>query len=117
MFDTVKGKLEKGPYFPRPETKDSWVTRSKDIFDSKFGIRMTSTSHILSRPEARIAIYGDFGVITVEASLPKLLYGNNLATVNYASEALGVLREFVIKYVEGDIPDLGEMDYLRADFA
>src|SRR5262249_15391378 len=117
MFDTVTGKFERGPYFPRPETKDSWETRSRDFFDSKLGTRMTSISHTLSRPEARIAIYGDGGILSVEASLPKLLYGNNLATVNDATEALDRLRGFVTENVEGDIPPLGEMDYLRVDFA
>jgi len=116
MFDTVTGKFEHGPYFPKPQTKDSWETRSRDFFDSKLGTRMTSISHTLSRPEARIAIYGDSGILTVEASLPKLLYGNNLATVNDATEALDRLRGFVTEYVEGDIPHLGEMDYLRVDF-
>ena len=78
---------------------------------------MTSISHTLSRPEARIAIYGDGGILSVEASLPKLLYGNNLATVNDATEALDRLRGFVTEHVEGDLPPLGEMDYLRVDFA
>jgi len=116
MFDTVTSKFEHGPYFPKPQTKDSWETRSRDFFDSKLGTRITSISHTLSRPEARIAIFGDAGILTVEASLPKLLYGNNLATVNDATKALDRLRGFVTEYVDGDIPHLGEMDYLRVDF-
>jgi hypothetical protein len=116
MFDTVTGKFEKGPYLPKQQTKDSWETRTRDFFDSKLGSRLTSTSHTLSRPEARIGIFGDSGILTVEASLPKLLHGNNLMTVNDPSEALRRLGDFVSDYVEGDIPDLAEMDYLRVDF-
>ena len=116
MFDTVTGKFERGPYYPRPETKDAWETRSRDFFDSKLGMRITSVGHTLNRPETRIAIFGDSAVLLVEASLPKLLHGNNLSTVNEPSEALHRLEEFIREYVEGDIPDVGEMDYQRVDY-
>ena len=116
MFDTVKGKLEKGPYLPKQHTKDSWVSRTRDYFDPNLGSRQTAVSHILSRSEARILIYGDGGGMTVEASLPKLQHGNNLAAVYDPGEALRLLRDFVCNYVEGDIPDLAEMDYLRVDY-
>jgi hypothetical protein len=117
MFDTVTGKFERGPYVPKPETKDCWETRTRDFYDSKLGSRFTSVSHTLSRQEARIAIYGDGGILTVEASLPKLLYGNNLMAVTDPAEALCRLREFVSTYVGGEIPDLHQMDYLRVDFS
>jgi hypothetical protein len=116
MFDTVTGKFEKGPYLPREATKNSWETRTRDFFDLKLGSRLTSTSHTLSRPEARIAIYGDRGILTVEASLPKLLHGNNLKTINDPAEALQRLGDFVSENVEGDIPHLAEMEYLRVDY-
>jgi hypothetical protein len=116
MFDTVAGKFEKGPYLPKEQTKDSWETRTRDFYDSKLGTRMTSISHTLSRPEARIGIFGDSGILSVEASLPKLLHGNNLMPVNDPREALRRLGDFVSNYVEGEIPDLGEMDYLRVDY-
>jgi hypothetical protein len=116
MFDTVTGKFERGPYVPKPETKDSWETRTTDFYDSKLGSRFTSVSHTLNRQEARIAIYGDGGVLTVEASLPKLLYGNNLMAVISPDEALRRLKDFVSTYVDGDVPELGQMDYLRVDF-
>ncbi len=116
MFDTVKGKFEKGPYVPREHTKDSWVTRSRDYFDSKLGSRQTAISHTLSRPEARIAIFADSGGLTVEASLPKLLHGNNLMAVTHPEEALRRLGDFVTDHVDGEIPDLGEMDYQRVDY-
>jgi hypothetical protein len=88
MFDAVKGKFEKGPYFPKERTKNSWVTRSRDQFDSKLGSRLTTISHTLNLPEARIAIFGDSVGLAVEASLPKLLHGSNLMTVTYPEEAL-----------------------------
>jgi hypothetical protein len=116
MFDTVTGKFEKGPYVPKKHTKDSWVTRTRDYFDSKLGSRQTAISHTLNRPEARILIFGDSGCLSVEASLPKLLHGSNLMTVTHADEALSRLGDFVTDHVDGEIPDLGEMDYLRVDY-
>jgi len=116
MFDTVTGRFEKGPYVPKEHAKDSWVTRTRDYFDSKLGSRQTTISHALNRPEARILIYGDSGCLNVEASLPKLLHGNNLMAVTQAEEALRRLGDFVTDHVDGEIPDLGEMDYLRVDY-
>jgi hypothetical protein len=117
MFDTVTGKFENGStYLPKEATKNAWEIRTRDFFDLKLGSRLTSTTYALSRPEARIAIYGDGGILTVEASLPKLLHGNNLKAVNDPGEALERLGDFVSDYVEGDIPNLAEMDYLRVDY-
>ena len=116
MFDTVTGKFEKGPYLPKEQTKDSWETRTHDFYDSKLGTRLTSVSHTLSRPEARIGIFGDSGILSVEASLPKLVHGNNLMPVIDTGEALRRLGDFVSTYVDGEIPELGEMDYLRVDY-
>jgi hypothetical protein len=116
MFDTVKGKLEKGPYLPKQHTKDSWVSQTREFFDSKLGTRLTSIFHTLSRPEARIAIYGDGAGLSVEASLPKLQHGTNLISVHDPREALRHLGDFLSDYVEGDIPDLIEMNYQRVDY-
>ena len=77
---------------------------------------MKSTGHTLSRPEARIGIFGEDEILIVEASLPKLLYGNNLMTVIDPSEAVHRLGEFVSNYVDGNIRDLWQMDCLRVDF-
>jgi hypothetical protein len=116
MFDTIAGKFEKGPYFPKDESRNSWETRTREFFDAKLGTNQTAISRVLSRPEARIAIFGDGGMLHVEASLPKLLCGNNLVAVTDPGEALHRLRDFVLTHVEGEIPDLGQMDYLRVDF-
>jgi NADPH:quinone reductase-like Zn-dependent oxidoreductase len=78
MFDTVAGKFEKGPYFPKDESRNSWETRTREFFDAKLGTRQTATGHVFIRPEARIAIFGDGGILRLEASLPKLLHGSNL---------------------------------------
>ena len=117
MFDTVKGKFEKGPYKPKEHTKDAWVTRTREYFDSTLGSWQTAITHTLSRPEARVSIFGDSGCLSVEASLPKLLYGNNLMMVIHPEEALRRLGDFVNEHVNGDIPPLGEMDYLRVDYS
>ncbi len=37
-------------------------------------------------------------------------------TVTHAEEALRRLGDFVTDHVDGEIPDLGEMDYLRVDY-
>jgi Phage replication protein CRI len=54
--------------------------------------------------------------VLFESSLPKLLYGNNLAKVVTPTEALSVLREFLTDYVDGEFPDLGDAEYLRVDY-
>jgi hypothetical protein len=117
MFDTVAGKFEKGPYFPKDESRNSWERRTREYYDTKLGSQQTSTVHTFNRPEARVAIYGDGAILQVEASLPKLLYGNNLATVCDAELPLKRLHEFVSDHVNGEIPELGLMDYLRVDYA
>jgi hypothetical protein len=116
MLDTVAGKFEMGPYFPKDESRNPWEMRSRKYFDTKLASYQTATSHYLSRPEARIAIFGDGGILRVETSLPKLLYGNNLATVCNAELPLRRLHEFVSDHVSGEIPELSGMEYLRADY-
>lgn len=117
MFDTIAGKFEKGPYLPKDESRNSWERRTREYYDTKLGDWQTSTVHTFNRPEARVAIYGDGAILQVEASLPKLMYGNNLATVCNAELPLNRLREFVSDHVNGEIPELGLMDYLRVDYA
>ena len=50
------------------------------------------------------------------ASLPKLVHGNNLMTVCDSELPLKRLHEFVADHVDGEIPELSGMDYLRADY-
>src|SRR5258708_28608824 len=116
MFDTVAGKFEKGPYFPKDESRNSWETRTREFFDAKLGTRQTSTGHVFSRPEARIAIFGDRGILRLEASLPKLLHGSNLMSVCDSELPLKRLHEFAADHVKGEIPELSSMDYLRVDY-
>jgi hypothetical protein len=116
MLDTVAGKFEKGPYVPKDESRNPWEMRSRKYFDTKLASYQTATSHLLSRPEARIAIFGDGGILRVEASLPKLLHGNNLATVCNPELSLKRLHEFLSDHVSGEIPELSGMDYLRVDY-
>jgi hypothetical protein len=116
MFDTVRGKFEKGPYFPKDESRISWETKTREFFDTKLNAHLTKTSYVLNRPQARILIYGDRGGLQIEASLPKLLYGNNLMAVCDSELPLTRLREFVADHVNGEIPDLAEMEFLRVDY-
>jgi hypothetical protein len=116
MLDTVAGKFEMGPYVPKDESRNPWEMRSRKYFDTKLASYQTATSHLLSRPEARIAIFGDGGILRVEASLPKLLHGNNLATVCNPELSLKRLHELVSDYVSGEIPELSGMEYLRVDY-
>lgn len=116
MLDTVAGKLEKGPYVPSDISRNLWETREREFFDERQGARVRSIVHNLNQPEARISIYGDGGGLRVEASLPKLLFGNNLSRVSDPASALERLGEFVRDHVQGSIPSLGEMEYLRVDY-
>jgi hypothetical protein len=116
MIDTVAGKLEKGPYVPSDPSRNQWITSEKDFFDARKDSRERTIMHTLNSPEARILIYGDNGGIRIEASLPKLLYGNNLSRVSDPVPALQLLREFVSDHVTGAIPNLLEFEYTRADY-
>jgi hypothetical protein len=116
MFDTVAGKFEKGPYFPKDESRNPWETKTRKFFDTKLASWETTTTQHFNRPEARIAIFGDRCILRVEASLPKLLHGNNLKAVCNPELALTRLREFVTDNVSGDIPELNLMEYMRVDY-
>jgi hypothetical protein len=116
MFDTVAAKFEKGPYMPKDASRNSWETRKHDRFDSKLGTRIESVMHTLNLDQVRIAIMGDGGVLRFESSLPKLFHGNNLSSVVAASEPLQLLGECIADHVEGEVPHLGDADYLRADY-
>ena len=116
MFDTVAGKWERGPYTPKDESRNLWETRTRTFLDYKAKVRVTTVSHRLREPEARIAILGDGGLLWVEASLPKLLYGNNIRAVSDPLPAMKLLREFVMDHVDGDVRPIDEMDCLRVDF-
>jgi len=116
MLDTVAGKFEMGPYFPKAESRNPWEMRTRKYFDKKLGSYQTATSHFLGQPEARVSIFGDGGILRVEASLPKLLHGNNLKAVCNPELALTRLREFVADHVSGEIPELSGMEYLRVDY-
>ena len=95
---------------------NSWETRTRDFFVQWSGSRYTTAFHTLNALEARIGIFGEGEILNVEASLPKLLHGNNLMTVTDPREALDRLRAFVSTHVDGDIPDFGQMEYQRVDF-
>jgi II/X family phage/plasmid replication protein len=116
MFDTVAGKFESGPYFPKGESRNAWETRTRDFFDARLGVRQKTVAHTFNSSEARIAILGDGGLLRVEASLPKLIYGNNISSVIDPVPGLKLLGEFVADHVEGTFSDLIEMDYLRVDY-
>jgi len=116
MLDTIAGKFEKGPYFPKDESRNPWETKTRKFFDTKLASWETTTTYLFNRPEARIAIFGDRCILRVEASLPKLLHGNNLKAVCNPELALTRLREFVADHVSGEIPELTLMEYMRVDY-
>ena len=116
MFDTVAGKLESGPYRPKDASRTEWETRTRDFYDRRLETRITSVTHSLNRKEARIAIMGDGGLLIIESSLPKLVFGNNLTPLYNPEKALEILREFTADYIEGPVPALMEMEFLRVDY-
>jgi len=116
MFDTVAAKVEKGPYVPRDASRNPWETRTREFFDSKLGVRVTSVVHNISLPEVRIAIMGDGGLLRFESSLPKFVHGNNLATVIDVAMPLKTLHACIADYVDGEIPALDEADFSRVDY-
>lgn len=116
MIDTVAGKWERGPYMPKDQSRNSWETRTREFFDPKAQATVTVVHRTFNSREARLSIFGDGGGLRVEASLPKLLYGNNLSTVCDAVPAMERLREYVMDYVGGEIRPVEEMECLRVDY-
>jgi hypothetical protein len=116
MFDTVAAKFEKGPYTPKDMSRNAWETRKHDRFDSKLDARVESVVHTLNLDDVRIAIFGDNGILRFESSLPKLAFGNNVAILVDPSEALRTLHDLLADHVEGEIPHLGEAEYMRVDY-
>ncbi|MBV9888341.1 MAG: hypothetical protein JO119_17490 [Acidobacteria bacterium] len=116
MFDTIAAKFEKGPYLPKDASRNRWETRTREFFDSKLGIRVTSVVHNLNLSEVRIAIMGDGGALRFESSLPKFVHGNNLATVIDVALPLQTLHACIADYVDGEIPCLDHADYSRVDY-
>jgi hypothetical protein len=101
---------------PKDESRFCWETRTREFYDVKTKTRITTVAHTLNRPEARIAILGDGGLLRVEASLPKLVYGNNVSTICEPRPAVELLREFVLDHVTGNVRPVEEMECLRVDF-
>ena len=124
MFDTVaaifqpavNSPSERGPYAPKELKRSPWERHERDYLDAKSGERRVSVNYYLNRPEARIALLGNCQRLRIESSLPKVVYGNNVSTVVQPDAALALLGEFVRTFTEGPIPDLREMEYLRADY-
>ncbi len=116
MFDTIAGKLVGGAYLPKDPSRTAWETHTREYTDFRTQMRQTSVRHVLNRPEARIAIQSDGAILRVESSLPKLVFGNNLSTISRPERALHRLQEFVADHVEGPLPNLAEMQFLRVDY-
>lgn len=124
VFDTVKGKLEApyysehetGPYSPKNLSGDRWEIYERTFFPANSREQRVSVMQVLNRSEARLAVYANGYGVSVETSLPKLLYGNNLREVVRPDAALKVLKEFVCDFVDGPIPELLEMESLRVDY-
>jgi hypothetical protein len=116
MFDTVAAKFERGPYAPKDASRNAWETRKHDRFDSKLEARVESVVHTLNVDDVRIAIMGDGGILRFESSLPKLTFGNNVAILIDPARSLQVLHDLIADHVEGEIPDLGDAEYLRVDY-
>jgi hypothetical protein len=116
MFDTIAAKFERGPYMPKDASRNAWETRKHDRFDSKLDTRVESVVHTLNLDDVRIAIMGDSGILRFESSLPKLTFGNNVAMLVNPSRALQTLHDLIADHVDGEIPRLGEADYMRVDY-
>ena len=116
MFDTIGARDRGGPFAPKDASRNPWETHTREFTDPKSLERRRSVAHYLNRPEARIGISSDGEVLSLESSLPKLVYGNNLQTLCDATPALERLQEFLADYVDGPVPKIGEMPFSRVDF-
>jgi hypothetical protein len=115
MIDTIAGKFETGPFHLK--CPNSWETLTREYYDFKTNSQQTSRIHSLALRQARISVMGDGGLLRVEASLPKLVYGNNLESIVDPAPAFEQLTELVLDHVGGEIRNVSHMEFLRVDYA
>jgi hypothetical protein len=117
MFDTIGVREQSAESFkPKDASRNAWQSWSHEYTDPKTLERRVSVKQTLNRSEARIAISGLANVLSVESSLPKLVFGNNLQTLSDPKPALELLNEFLRDYVDGPFPKVENMPFSRVDY-
>lgn len=116
MFDTVGARINGGTFSPKSSSRNAWESITREYTDPRTLERRRSVAHFLKRSEARIAIMADGQILSIECSLPKLIFGNNLRSLYDPAPALARLNEFVPDYVDGPIPDVQQMPFSRVDY-
>jgi hypothetical protein len=116
MIDTVKLRMSKGLYVPKNASTYGWQSATYSDPDLQTGGYRKNTVQALTQNGVALRIHNNGRLLTIEASLPKLIYGNNLSRVSQPTAALKQLREVARDLVTGPIPGLADTECLRVDF-
>jgi len=116
VIDTIKLRVANGLFQPKDASTYPWKSAIYSDPDLKTGETRRNTVQSLTHDGVTVGIHNSGRLLTMEASLPKLMYGNNLSRVSRPTMALRRLRELVRDLVTGPIPGLADSECLRVDF-
>lgn len=113
VLDTVKARCQsETDLTPRGQR---WEYREEIKMDEKLNVPLETTTWFLNDPLARLWIRNGKN-LTVEASLPKIVHGNNFQLLSDPTRALQCLDKFIQDYVQGVEGTVSAFPYSRVDY-
>jgi len=113
VFDTVRSRYQSASdLVPRGRW---WDYREEKKIDRKLDTTIETRTFFLNHELARLWIRNERN-LTVEASLPKIAFGNNLQLLGDPYRALVRLDEFIRENVEGMRDIVPDFSYARVDY-
>jgi len=113
LLDTIKARnvsenmlSPEGPW---------WEFREEKRVDKRSEQLIETKTWFLNDPLARLWIRNDEN-LTVEANLPKLVFGNNAQLLVDPSRAIQLLDEFIDDHVQGVRDSVSDFPYSRVDY-
>jgi hypothetical protein len=116
VIDTIKLRVANGLFQPKDASTYPWKSAIYSDPDLQTGGYRKNTVQSLTQNGVALRIHNNGRLLTIEASLPKLVYGNSLSRVSQPTAALKQLREVARDLVTGPIPGLADTECLRVDF-
>jgi hypothetical protein len=113
VLDTIRARYQSestlAPNGPR------WEYREEKKMDEKLKVPIETRTCFLNDALARLWIRNDRN-LTVEASLPKVVYGNNFQLLSDPTAAIARLDEFIRDYVRHVKDTTFSFPYVRVDY-
>lgn len=113
MLDTVRARYQSETDLAPQGQR--WDYREETKMDKKLNIPGQTRTWFLNDSLARLWIRNDKN-LTVEASLPKIVHGNNFQLLINPSRAIVCLDELIGDHVDGVKDTLSDFSYSRVDY-